>query len=301
MKRALAVAVAVACAASSSVAVGDVVLLSGSGRALPRTTSASRDAPVFEYAYGPRAQASLGGEIAVLTLRGESSVVRIGGWALVALENSDLGRVFPPSQLWRAQIGVTTAIELPRLARRIFGPGSDLELSLGVGHESDHATNGTNLPTPGVYDVPFGGGGDFFVLDAAWKIPVGRRVSFLFRFDDRVYFNELPLVVGARAISDDVASALREAWTNVASTEIVARWTATRWLAPTLALDAEHLFAHDPFVADGAFVRVLAGAGLLGRTAELMPFVSFDAGNGKGMLVDRRELRLSVGVRYAPF
>jgi hypothetical protein len=38
-----------------------------------------------------------------------------------------------------------------------------------------------------------------------------------------------------------------------------------------------------------------------GKVGELEPFGSFDAGNGKGLLIDRREVRVSCGLRYAPF
>ena len=72
-------------------------------------------------------------------------------------------------------------------------------------------------------------------------------------------------------------------------------------MEPQLALFGEHLFAHDAFVQDGEFFRAMAGAVLPGRVGELEPFVSFDGGNGKGLLVQERELRLSVGIRYAPF
>jgi hypothetical protein len=71
--------------------------------------------------------------------------------------------------------------------------------------------------------------------------------------------------------------------------------------APQVAVFAEHLFAHDAFVPDGSFFRAMAGVVLPGRVGEVEPFVSLDGGNGKGLLVQERELRLAVGVRYALF
>ena len=52
---------------------------------------------------------------------------------------------------------------------------------------------------------------------------------------------------------------------------------------------------------DGWFVAALAGLAVHGALGEVMPFVSVDAGNDKGLLINRRELRVSIGVRYAPF
>ena len=83
--------------------------------------------------------------------------------------------------------------------------------------------------------------------------------------------------------------------------DLIVRWRASRGVQPQLAVFAEHLFARDPGVEDGAFFRAMLGVVLPGKVGELEPFGSFDAGNGKGLLIDRREVRISCGLRYAPF
>jgi len=277
--------------------------LPGADRAIPRTTSASRDAAVLEYAYGPRAQASLGAEPGLLEVRRPSSTLRLGLYGMVGLENATADRVFPPGELWRGLVGASVALELPRLARAWLVPGSTMEVALVLGHESDHATAGSSstLPPPGPYAIPFGGGGDFLAPDIAVTLPAGRAVTITLRLQDRIYFNELPLLFGSRTISDSVADGLHEGLLNAPGADLVVRWRAASWARPQVAVFAEHLFAHDAFVPDGQFLRAMAGVVLPGRVGELEPFVSFDGGNGKGLLIQERELRFSVGVRYAPF
>lgn len=291
------------CGAAPGVAHADVTWLPGPDRAIPRTTSASRDAPVLEYAFGPRAQASLGGEPGLVAVVRDDYAFRLGLYGMVALENATSTRAFPPGELWRGLAGVSFAWELPGLARRWLVPGSTLELGLVVGHESDHATSASSssLPPPGPLAIPFGAGGDFLAPDVAVRLPAGRGVTIDLRLQDRIYFNELPLLVGARVLSDTIADDLHEGLVNAPSADLVVRWKALPWLEPQLALFGEHLFAHDAFVPDGQFFRAVLGGVLPGRVGELEPFVSFDGGNGKGLLVQERALRLSVGVRYAAF
>jgi hypothetical protein len=277
--------------------------LPGPARAIPRTTSASRDAPVFEYAFGPRAQASIGAEPGLLAMRRTNTTVRFGLYALVGLENATSDRVFPPGELWRGLVGVSMALELPRAARALLLPGSDLEVALVVGHESDHATGSSSsaLAPPGPLAIPFGGGGDFLAPDIAVALPAGHKVAITVRLQDRIYFNEFPAIVGARGASDLVADTLHEGLINAPGADLVIRWRAKSWAMPELAVFAEHLFPHDAFVPGGGFLRAMAGVVFPGRFGEFEPFASFDGGNGKGLLVQERELRLSVGIRYALF
>jgi hypothetical protein len=284
-------------------ASGDVTWLPGADRALPRSTSASRDAPVLEYAYGPSAQASIGAEPGLLEMRRPASTLRLGIYALVALEDASSHRAFPPGGLWRGLVGASLALELSSLARAWLVPGGDLEVGLVVGLERDQATAAysSSLPPPGPLAIPFGGGGAYLAPDVAVRLPVGRALTVTMRLQDRIYFSELPLLVGARVASDVVADGLREGLLNAPGADLVVRWRAAAWALPEVAVFAEHLFAHDAFVQDGQFLRVLAGVALPGRMGELEPFASFDGGNGKGLLVQERALRLSAGVRYVLF
>jgi hypothetical protein len=287
--------------APSPAGAADVVWLP-EPRAISRASSASRDTPVLEYAYGPRAQASIGVEAGVLAVGQRDVVTRYSLYAMAALENATETKVFPPNELWRGLIGVSVAAELPRLAASWLGPGTDLELALVVGHESDHQTANSvvDLGTPLQSTIPFGGGGDFVAPDIAVTLPAG-PFRFVVRLVDRIYFNAFPLLVGARTSSDAVADDLHEGPANACGADLVVRWRLEPWLQPQLALYGEHLFARDPFVEDGGFFRAMLGAVLPGKMGELVPFGSFDAGNGKGLLIERRELRLSFGVRYALF
>jgi hypothetical protein len=295
--------------ASAATSTSGTTFLPGAARAIPRTTSASRDTAVLEYAYGPRAQASIGFEPGLLVARRASTTFHLGLYAMAGLENASNGRVFPPGEVWRGLVGVSFALELPRLARASrlarawLVPGSDLEVGLIVGHESDHETAASSpaLAPPGPYAIAFGGGGDFVEPDVAVWLPAGRALTITVRLRDRIYFNELPLLVGVRSLSDDIADGLHEGLLNAPGADLVVRWKAARWAMPQLALFGEHLFPHDPFAAEGQFFRAMAGVVLRGRRGEVEPFASFDGGNGKGLLVQERALRLSVGVRYAPF
>ena len=56
------------------------------------------------------------------------------------------------------------------------------------------------------------------------------------------------------------------------------------------------------FVASaGGSVGLLAGLALPGAPGELVPYAAMNAGNNKGLLINRREIDVSIGVRYAPF
>ena len=277
------------------------VFLPGSARAISRSTSASRDAAVLEYSFGPRAQASIGVEPGVLAIHGPRTTWRFGFYSLVALENANTMAAFPPTELWRELVGASVAVELKSLARAWLIPGSALEVGFIVGHEGDHASGDVSLPALGPHDIAFGGGGNFFAPDVAARLPVGHSLTLTMRLADRVYWNELPSIVGARAASDVVADALHEGLENAASADLIARWRATNWAAPQLALFGEHLFSHDAFADDGGFFRAMLSVVFPGKIGELSPFYSFDAGNGKGLLVVRRELRSSIGLRYAFF
>jgi uncharacterized membrane protein len=287
-------------AARADVSSPGTIWLPGPDRAIPRTASASRDTPVLEYAYGPRAQASIGAEPGILAVAYPGGTFRVGLYAMVGLENASVDRGFPPSQLWRGLTGISCAVELPPVARAWLVPGSDIEMGLVVGHESDHATDGAPswVAPPGPSAIRFGGGGDFLAPDVAVRLPAGRAVTIDLRLQDRVFFNEL---VPSRHASDAIADDLHEGLANAPGADMVIRWSALGWLQPRLALFAEHLFPHDASVPDGRFFRAVLGAVLPGRQGELEPFVAFDGGNGKGLLVHERALRLSVGLRVAPF
>ncbi|MDP9034997.1 MAG: hypothetical protein M3O50_09325 [Myxococcota bacterium] len=278
--------------------------LPGPARAISRATSASRDTVALEYAYGPRAQASIGAESGLLESRAPDAIWRLGLYAMVGLESAIKRRLFPPSELWRGLVGVSLALELPLVARGYFPPGSTFELGLVVGHESDHFTVPQTQPPPAARGIRYGGGGNFIAADAAVRLHAGPEVTITVRLQDRVYVSSFGLLQ-SRSASDSIARDLHDGLVNAPGTDVVVRWRATTTAQPQLAVFAEHLFSHrfvgHPSAPDGNFVRAIGGVVFPGAAGELEPFVSVDAGNGKGWLIDQSELRASAGVRYAAF
>lgn len=274
----------------------------GAARALTRSSSASRQVAVTEYAYGPRAHASVGGEVGLLELRGQRTALRLGALGMFAVDDGSSRSVLPQTELYRDLEGISAALALPRAGATLFGKGALLELGLVVVHEGAHAASGYAVPDPyRTTDIPFGGGGWFLGPDVALRVGCGSRCTLVTRFQDRIFMNALPLAVGQRAASDVVADFLAEGLVQAPGAELTLRWRLGDLVRPTLSVFGEELYSHDSSAGNGVFARVMAGPALQGRAGELWPFVSFDAGNGPGLLINRREVRLAVGVRYAPF
>jgi hypothetical protein len=251
--------------------------LPGAARAVPRSSSASRDTPVFEYAYGPRAQGSLGGEIGLFGTRGRSVSFRLGGYAMIALENVNETQPFP-REYWRGLVGLSASLSLDALARATLGRRSAAELTLVLGHESSHRTD---QPSP--FDtLTFAARGqlNFASLDAAARFPIGGWGEAEIRLTERLFVGSI--------------------FTHAPSFDLDLRWRALTWLQPTAALFGEHFFAGEAVADDCYFARARLGAALPGRLGELMPFVSGDTGCGKGLLVTRRESHVGFGFRYTP-
>jgi len=91
------------------------------------------------------------------------------------------------------------------------------------------------------------------------------------------------------------------AFTAVPSIDLSLQWDRLRWVAPFLGGYGEWLFARGERARDGYFVRAIGGLSFPGPQGEFLVWVARDSGNGKGLLVNRREQRVSVGIRYAPF
>jgi hypothetical protein len=226
-------------------------------------------------------------------------ITRYAVYGMVALENGVGAGVFP-AQFWRGLVGASVALELPRLGRAWFGPGATTEIALVVGHESDHElANGPALDLTPPYGIPFGGGGDFLAPDAAFRARLTERLTLAMRVQDRLFTNAFPLLASAREASDTVADYLHEAFFHAPAIDVVLRYRAGHAVEPLLSLFAEHGFAREHETRDAVLVRALAGPAIVGPGGELVVFVAAEAGNGKGLLINRREERLSLGVRYA--
>jgi hypothetical protein len=271
--------------------------LAGPSRAISSADSASPDAPVTSYAYGPRAQGSVGGDLAFLRARTPTLEFRLGGSALVAFEDATRHAVLP-GETMRTSFELSAAWALSSLAERWLGPGKELELSLALGRRS--ALPMTDFALSDHYhsdDVPFGAGGDYLGADVAFRAPLGARFVEFSRLGFRAYTNAFPDLFGAHVASDYVADGLREGAECQAWLELGLRFRASTWAEPLARVYLDLIEPHDDSAKPLALARLLLGVALRGQSLELTPFTAFEAGHGEGILVNRTELRWSGGVR----
>lgn len=195
--------------------------LPAQGRSFSRATSASRDAPVLELAYGPRSYGSIGLEPALYAHRSGRGRFVVGFSALLAFENEDTTPVVPDQPLWRDVAGAFVA--------HAFG---DLEIAGFLGHEASFAVD----RPPDAYrptDIPFGGGGWFVAPDIALRSGVTASVELTSRLGDRLYTNFFPALVGQREESDYVADFLREGSSQMPSRSCPCAGSSRRGSVPS--------------------------------------------------------------------
>ncbi|MFH1436674.1 MAG: hypothetical protein ABIJ56_13270 [Pseudomonadota bacterium] len=251
--------------------------LPGAARDIPRTDSASRDAPVFEYAYGPAAYDTIGGEWGWLKVKGKHLTFRLAQYAMLPMENYDSKKIFPPGELWRGMTGGSISFSLDSVAKRL-GEGGGLELSVVLSHESDHGE--LDIPEKPT-DIPLGGGGQALTPDIAIRIPFNDKVTMIIRVQDRIFLNG--------------------ALIHAPGADLILRYRLTKTCVPIIAVFAEGIFPGKKEANNGYFVRTLFGLTVPGRIGEATFFFSVDAGNGKGLLINTQGFHISGGVRYAPF
>jgi hypothetical protein len=200
------------------------------------------------------------------------------------------------SLLYRDLETLSLAAAIPDLV----APRSTFELSFLFGHEGAHQDRDAKIDAYRTTDIPFGAGGWFVGLDVALRLSPSSRLSFVSRLGEHIYLNAFPLWAGEREASNYVAGAMGEGLIHAPFAAIELRYRATRSVQPVLSLHGEAGVAHDDSARDAVLGRALVGAALPGKAFELVPFFAGDAGNGKGFFVNRRELRLSFGVRLVP-
>ncbi len=259
-------------------------LLPAEASAVPYARSASRDAPVFEYAYGPRAQSSLGGVLGLAAREGEASTLRFSGSVLLALENARRDRP-EPSEAWR------TVFELT-VARKSRAFGGVLEPAVALGRAVAYTTGSEPVDPIEPDDIPFGGGGYYVAPELAGAFAFGRwRLEA--RASWRLYANLFPDLVDQEEVADVAADFFEDGLAHRPALDV----TFAHEAGPFAAWHGALLFPHDDNAHAGAFTRLMLGTTFAGA---VIPFVSVDAGNGQGALINREELRFSAGVRYAP-
>ncbi|MBW2263245.1 MAG: hypothetical protein JRG91_14845 [Deltaproteobacteria bacterium] len=255
-----------------------VTWLPGAARTIPRTDSASRDAPVFEYAYGPAAYDTIGGEWGWLLVSGKGLTFHLGQYAMLPMENHDSKRLFPPGQLWRGMTGGSVSLSLDSLAHSWFGTSGAFEISITVSHESDH---GDLDDPPGPTDIPKGGGGQAVCPDVAIRVPITNEFTLIARIQDRIYMS------GALIHAPGV--------------DLILRYALSERLVPQIAIFGEGIFPRKDSARNGFLVRLMMGLVIPGKIGEATFFWAADYGNGKGLLINHREFRMSGGIRYSPF
>jgi hypothetical protein len=269
---------------------GETTWMPGNSREIARTVSASRDAAVSGLVFAPRVSAKGAADLAISKIDLGPIALRPGFFGFFELEHADQGLSGPlplPGEgngpmLWRGMFGLSLMLSAERLAQAWFGPRGAIEWGATLGHESDHVTGGSfdDAPAPG--DIPDGGGGNFVLYELAMRAPIAGRVDGWWRIEDRAYFAG-PIL-------------------HAPGAEAGVRWRLAPHLEPVLSVFGESLLVdRENGTRNGGFLGLLAGLSAPGAAGELVPYTEVDAGNGKGLLINRREVVVSIGVRYAPF
>jgi hypothetical protein len=279
-----------------AVALGD--WFRGSSRAIALGDSASPDAPVTSYAYGPRSSASLGLDSAIF--RNANRDFRLGISALMMLENHDSRSILPSESLrsaWAFGAAWTYGVPLSSNARNLAQHRRTFELGVGIGQQAVRRIgNYTFKDRYRVDDVPFGAGGYFLSLDAGTSLPWFGRFIVTTKLGIKLYTNVFPEMVSASEASDHVADAAREGSRLKTHGEIGVRIHATNCIEPVMQLYLEAIDPHDDQAKPRILARVLSGIDLLSDT-HVMLYLDAQAGHGAGLAVNRTELRFGLGVR----
>jgi hypothetical protein len=289
--------------AAPSPADQSTTFVPGNSHEIDRNASASRDSPVSGLTFAPRVEGKAAVDFAFVKISAGGVALRPGFSGFFDIEHADIGVRGPlplPGEgngpmLWRGHFEFSLTLSAEDLARNWLGMHGALELGLTVGHESDHVTGASfnDAPKPG--DIVSGGGGNFIIYELALRKRVASRCTLWGRVEDRAYW------VGPIA--------------HATGAEIGLRWHALGRIEPLTSIFAEALLVDhridqgedptlDPRILqarNGGFFGWLLGIGMPGAFGELVPYTALDVGNGKGLLINRREIDLSIGVRYAPF
>jgi hypothetical protein len=180
-----AVLTIVALGAVSRSARADLEWLPGNSRAVPRTASASLDAPVTGIVFAPRDELKAAADIGVARVSFAGVALRPGISGFCDVQYVGVGGFWPvpPSTgqiLFRGHYELSLALSAERLARAWLGPRGALEVVIAAGHESDHVL-GSGDPDSGFVDAPRrgdivdGGGGNFLIYEIAMRVPLGTR------------------------------------------------------------------------------------------------------------------------------
>jgi len=79
------------------------------------------------------------------------------------------------------------------------------------------------------------------------------------------------------------------------------RWIASSAMNPFITGFSEKMLARPETADDGYLVRGLAGIAFPGKSGEFSFYLSIDKGNGKGLLINTKENRITSVLRYCTF
>ncbi len=261
-----------------------------------RVDLASRDVPTTQLDFDGRAHGAIGGSLVIWQRDAVLNPWWEMQWQVFALAAADNGtsRGPWPTELARWQAGTRLWLRSPefRHARLQFDVGALRQVATTLGSYT--------LPeSPPTNGIAFGGGG--YVLDLGVGADGARgpiRVNF--RIGDRVHLPGWLALVGQRNWADVTGDALGDNLLHqfqLDGTLSVVAWP--HW-QPIFALHGDLLIPLDASSQLNFGSRYLLGVLHPLERGAILPFVSLDVGAGPGLLVNRNELRLGLGVRYVP-
>jgi hypothetical protein len=271
---------------------GAATWFSGASHALPAGDSASPDAPATFVSYGPRAEAGIGVETSVLKLTHQTRTFRFGLAALSAFANGT-GQNPLPGQLGRTAIELSTswAFALDRSA-------SVFEWGIAIGRRWAFATEGYWLQDPYFNDsVPFGAGGSYLALGAQAKHSINERWEIKARLEGKGFTNAWLDLARQSELSDGVADALDEGARWQLALELGTRWHLCPCFEPLAWLYSDVIDPHDDTGKTLWLTRLQAGGAVPLSNWEWVSYANVEAGHGSGLLVNRTEFRLGLGMR----
>ena len=257
----------------------------GFARAIPRSGSASRDAPAFALQMAPRGVRMAGGELAVAAIPVGAVTLRPGFFGFIELEgNGGAGFKLWPSQeiyFWRASFAFPLAVSLDALGAELCA-ACMLEASLQFRHESEHYTGSNSGGAATDYsDRPIYG--DAIGIDAALA---ARREGFAYIVRPAL----------------DVFLPDRSSYRLGPSLDVEVRYVRFRSPQPFVSGYAQYRAGTSLQGIDfpsSYLVRGLLGVALPSALGDVLIFGSADVGHRSGLAAYTREATLGFGVRLA--
>ena len=258
----------------------------GWAREIPRSLSASRDAPAFYLSILPRNVRTAAGEFSLVTFRFADFTLRNGFFGLLELESGGKAEgavgIYPQSEgglFWRGSFGYSMALSLDSLAKS-FCPRCGLEATLMFRHESEHYT-GSNSGDAGMdySDVPHVG--DLVMLDLAMRVASGKW-GFVARGMNEFFLPD------------------RSGYSFGPAADFELRYAAFDFAHLALSLHGEYRFGakvEGRTYPDAYLLRALLGIALPSELGDLLIYLSGDVGHRRGILVFQEEATLGLGVR----